>query len=620
MRGHDGGCRSAGGSEATAREASTFSLSKRPHVLPAYSTSLRQQGAVAVDELARRLLDGPRYEREAAAEALGLLGDTQAVEALVIALGDSRKDVRALAAEALGRLGDARAIGPLAESLATDLAETAAEVLKHLGTLYECDTRAVNALTEHLSDHRWPVRRAAAEALGEIGAAQSHAALIGHLLGDHPDVRRAAAEALASLGDLRWSSIIRGDDLDAARLGEASDWGIVGALVDGLTDRPESFQVAIADLLGAIRDDRACEPLIDLLHSDSHAVRQSAAKALGIRRDNRGVGSLVDRLTDADPGVVAAAASALGAIGDKGAVAPLLARLEHDNPFVLAAVVESLGRLTAVSALSQLVVLLGRADLHVAAAKAIAALGDPASVGALEGLLDDRQQQVRTIAAQALAKLGQPCWLQWLEDPGHDPRPLGGPSRRAIGWLLAWLRDGSQDQRMAAACCLADVHDDQTVELLISWLADKSLCDGAAMALGRIGDRRAVAPLLRMLKSQRSAVTIEALGLLADARAISPLLALAGTPDPQVRSAVATALGELDDSRIVDQLIVLLEDKVHCVRRASAHALKRQHDSGGLTRDVQLRILAVAPTMAEKHADVAWCGNFHNDSGIGVQL
>jgi hypothetical protein len=56
-------------------------------------------------------------EHDAAAQALGQLGDARAVEPLLQALGDTDWNVRSAAAQALGQLGDARAVEPLAQVL-----------------------------------------------------------------------------------------------------------------------------------------------------------------------------------------------------------------------------------------------------------------------------------------------------------------------------------------------------------------------------------------------------------------------------------------------------------------------------------------------------------------------
>jgi HEAT repeat protein len=102
--------------------------------------------------------------REAAAEALGAMGDARAVEPLIQALQDEKANVLMAVARSLGKLGDRRAVEPLSAALVNrhDLWEShpvIAEVLGEFG-----DPRAVDALIAQLNE--WSkVRRAAAVAL-----------------------------------------------------------------------------------------------------------------------------------------------------------------------------------------------------------------------------------------------------------------------------------------------------------------------------------------------------------------------------------------------------------------------------------------------------------------------
>lgn len=75
-----------------------------------------KNGTVNQDRLAyfiRMLSDDDEINRWKAAETLGRLGDTGAVEALIDTLWDDDSRVRLKAVWALGRIGDSRAILPL---------------------------------------------------------------------------------------------------------------------------------------------------------------------------------------------------------------------------------------------------------------------------------------------------------------------------------------------------------------------------------------------------------------------------------------------------------------------------------------------------------------------------
>ena len=103
-------------------------------------------------------------------EALGKLGDPQAVPPLIKALGDDWDDVRRAAAEALVKIGTP-AVPALIQALGhrySAVRRAAAEALGELG-----DPQAVPALTERLQDESGDVRKAAQAAIQQIQAKQS---------------------------------------------------------------------------------------------------------------------------------------------------------------------------------------------------------------------------------------------------------------------------------------------------------------------------------------------------------------------------------------------------------------------------------------------------------------
>ncbi len=97
----------------------------------------RVHNSAAVNPLAGLLYDPHGHVRIAAADALGQIGDSAATPALIDALYDELIDVRFAAANALGRLGDARAVFDLIAVLDNEdipLAMMAAEALLNIGT------------------------------------------------------------------------------------------------------------------------------------------------------------------------------------------------------------------------------------------------------------------------------------------------------------------------------------------------------------------------------------------------------------------------------------------------------------------------------------------------------
>jgi len=145
-------------------------------------------------------------------------------------------------------------------------------------------------------------------------------------------------------------------------------------------------------------------------------------------------------------------------------------------------------------------------------------------------------------------------------------------------WDLSY--DASPTVRAEAAISLGRVGDARAVDPLIEALSDGNelVRAAAAQALGRIGDPKAVDPLIRTLNSVQYDVyenqevqkqTIWALGYIGDPKAVDPLIRSLEV-DPVD---AASALGQIGDPRAVDPLIKALNDDNYFTRRAAASAL-----------------------------------------------
>jgi HEAT repeat protein len=226
-------------------------------------------------------------------------------------------------------------------------------------------------------------RRAAAFALGKIGAEDNPKAVVralaGRLRDDDAGVRDVAASAL-------------GDVFTA--LGETAGayWSDAGpALQKALKDADPRVRRSAACALGALGPDAvaARDALVAALDDDAAGVRQNAAWALGRLGQEAGaaaVDKLRGLLKDREPLVRRDAAGALGEIGNplaRPGAAALLDRLPQEKDGVV--------RRTALHALSFL-----------------AGPEDQASAGVLADILDDAaaDEETRWDAAFVLASVG----------------------------------------------------------------------------------------------------------------------------------------------------------------------------------------------------------------------
>ncbi len=126
--------------------------------------------------LRRMLRDPVQSVRRNAIEAIARLGDTEAVEAISLAL-DPGNDLwlRFSAAEALAVVGDHRAVAPLIEVAQDSHVMLRRATIRALGLLR--DSRAIPSLLQALHDPDATVRLHAADGLGRIG----HEGVIPHL-------------------------------------------------------------------------------------------------------------------------------------------------------------------------------------------------------------------------------------------------------------------------------------------------------------------------------------------------------------------------------------------------------------------------------------------------------
>ncbi|MFN2302811.1 MAG: HEAT repeat domain-containing protein [Anaerolineales bacterium] len=173
--------------------------------------------------------------------------------------------------------------------------------------------------------------------------------------------------------------------------------------------------------------------------------------------------------------------------------------------------------------------------------------------------LSDKEKKVQESAAQALGKIGDPKAVAPLFDMirnisgYHYEKPAQaileiGPS--AFDALLIGLKDVDWRIRATAARALGKIGDPKAVQLLISALMDKRDIVPrieAANALGQIGDILAVEVLIGTLDEQgrvgrlRKAAAV-ALGCIGDERAIFPLIAALSDNEVDVATAAGSAL------------------------------------------------------------------------------
>ena len=333
------------------------------------------------------------------------LKEKRDVPKLIKALGYKEATVRESAAQALGEIGDSRAVEPLSSALNDEdlvVAMAARDALIKIGA------PAVEPLLGVLKEGDKEARKRAAAALGKIGAPAVES-LLAALKSDDNVVRKTAVEALGKMG------------IPA----------VVEPLLAALKDEDKAVRKSAVVALGEIGDAQAVEPLCSALQDEDKAVRKSAVEALGELGDARAVEPLCSALQDEDRDVRFGAATALGKLGDARAMEPLLVALKDDDKAVRKRAADALGKIGE-PAVEPLLVALKDDDMGVQqqAQYALGKIGEPAMESLLAALKDD-SFVVRSRAADALVKIGTPA-LRPLLIAVHDDDQVRRMAERSL--------------------------------------------------------------------------------------------------------------------------------------------------------------------------------------------
>jgi HEAT repeat protein len=458
-------------------------------------------------------------------------GGTPALELLLQAVDSADFGVRINAVRALkGHMG-AGSIAALVKCLAREgdaekeFRSAAAESLSAQGVL------AVPALAEASKDAKSVVREGAAEALGGIRTAPS-LALLTPLFDDPDSAVRGAAIAAAGRHRSRAAVLTLIERLGTAKLQERDSYltAIDGSVAPLGTDDEEIRGVPALDwdrdlaarflakmpLLvddAGLREkaaglvekigDPAAGPTIQMLRSESAAMRAWAAGVLGKRGGDAVLPSLIQAAGDSDAGVRVQVAKALGSYGDHIEIIEPLGRLMLDaSPEICSEAVLSLGRAgisdEAKPYLQRLIATPDRIKILVDmlsseyadksalkddAAVILGMLGK-AVIEPVAGIIKAGSLSTRTAAVHVLGNVGGPAAAAALIDLTKDPivqtdngtiaevyRALGqAKGGQALDVLLAGLKRPEEGLRSAAVDGLKELGDIRAADALAALL------------------------------------------------------------------------------------------------------------------------------------------------------
>jgi HEAT repeat protein/phage terminase Nu1 subunit (DNA packaging protein) len=295
------------------------------------------------------------------ARALGQIGNSQSISALISALDDEDIRVEWLAIEALGQIGRFEAITALTSVFEHKEWQNRTTAVKALGQIRnpEAITALIHALNHKCSD----VRTTAAETLGQISNSEAVRALNSALKHEDSDVRRLAAIALGQTSNPQTVTTIvsninhHNTYQPAVALGQMDNSQVIEPLITALNENKGGFLEA-AWTLGQIGNPQAVAALISVLNNrekDYNPFMSLVVKVLGETGSPQAVATLILTLNDKDWSMRESAARALGKIGNPQAVAALISALNHEDSSVRREAAEALIKIGTSETLEKLI-------------------------------------------------------------------------------------------------------------------------------------------------------------------------------------------------------------------------------------------------------------------------
>ncbi|MBI4777585.1 HEAT repeat domain-containing protein [Candidatus Desantisbacteria bacterium] len=474
--------------------------------------SLIEIGTPSTIPLLRILRDKNPQVRQYAAYGLGEIRDIRTISPLIEALSEEDELPRRDISSALIKMGTTAvpALLPYLDTNDMDLEGCIIWILGEIG-----DKQATPSLTKILTSARDSasiinpsILKKTVWALGKIGDSEALPTLISWLKNDY-GIEESVIIAIGRINDEKavrmFTSALHGDVTNLL-WDEINDSGI-DMLIIAAQDTDAEIRRCAAAALGKTLSKKAVEPLIAMLNDDDWRTQRNAVIGLGEIGDKKAVPYLINLLNLTPEGLPPAiwtvrgnAAIALGKMKDPAAIPPLIQSLKDEESFIRACAAEALGRIQNTEV----------ATLTV----------DTAIIPLIE-LLNDTDTSVQEAAVSALINIGSSCIPYLLKSIDRtnttNPQP---PNKIHVFTIFGKLQ----------AAGAKDILVDNLSIGVSPSKKDKKITGRAAWALGEIGDRGAIEPLIKKLRDDTLIYqellpqTIEAVGKLKAEEAIPYLI------------------------------------------------------------------------------------------------
>ena len=268
---------------------------------------------------------------------------------------------------------------------------------------------------------------------------------------------------------------------------------------------------------------------------------------------------------------------AADALVELAAVEPLIKALKGKNTDIRYWAAEALGKIGDRRAVEPLIEVLRDKEVSIQrhAALALGEIGDKRAIEPLIGALRDVDWYVRKYAAEPLmVKVLKKSYIYLRKTAVEALVKIGLP---AVEPLIAALKGEDLHVRWRAAEALGKIGDSRAVEPLIYALKDKTTSiqlEAELLGSTRTGYARAAEQLIDALKDKTANVQLAAEAIdRTQYKIVGKLIDALRDDEKKMYKAVIEALGKIGDSWAVEPLIDALKDKDSYVRRYAAGTL-----------------------------------------------
>ncbi|MFZ2958451.1 MAG: HEAT repeat domain-containing protein [Candidatus Ozemobacteraceae bacterium] len=558
--------------------------------LPLRLKAIEALGEIAEKATASNLIPfldaGEPVLKISSARALGKIGNPVAIDPLVCRLTDSERDVRLSAIEALGLIRGAKSIGALINSLREQDSQI---IEKTEWALCELQDMAVEPITRALFHEPVEVVPSLVRVLGRIGSIRAIFPLLKVLDGAADSLKHFIADSLLAI-----DKHLTEENPISVVLKEGYAWAqfsIAQALSSLADERAFPLLIKIAretltdkDMkkLAGIPDKRILECSGQILQ----LIRLNVARLFATVGNDKAIPVIMQYFAEGDLTQRQWCVEALGGIQTEGALDALidiLKKPEFQIPL------ELLAKQLIASKSRKLVEKLVLSASHpaepvrVAIAVVLGETRDPRAIRTLSGLVKDTSDKVRSVAIEAVGKIGttaavQPA-IEALKDSMEAVRAKAASvlgdlkDTAAVEFLEKTTHDSSETVRGLSVRALAAMADARVPDILIQALADKAeaVRCAAVEVLGQRKDRVSIPHLIKSLEDpsegvrEKSAIS---LGHIGEPKAIMPLLSRLDDPSPLVPLACSEAVVSFR----IKSYPVLVEALKHDEERIRRHA------------------------------------------------